>query len=143
MCGMKSIPAGIFSSLSWMLGKSIEISPIEPVLNVMPGFSKYTKESWWNMERDLFALLLKFCSNEATELRDKIYAFLGIASDTRNGNFEASYEVSEEELVQDVVSFLSFGVKIDRSLFSAPRWTLHDFFKNLTFLPFIVSDGVN
>ncbi|KAF1813797.1 HET-domain-containing protein [Eremomyces bilateralis CBS 781.70] len=36
MCGKKSVSAGIFSSLSWMLEKSVEISPIEPLLNVMP-----------------------------------------------------------------------------------------------------------
>ncbi|KAF1810651.1 HET-domain-containing protein, partial [Eremomyces bilateralis CBS 781.70] len=106
MCGKKSVSAGIFSSLSWMLEKSVEISPIEPLLNVMPGFLRERKDSWWTLERDLFALLLKFRDSKTTEQRDKIYAFLGIASDITNGNFEASYEISEQDLVQDIISFL-------------------------------------
>jgi ankyrin repeat protein len=105
-CGIKFIKAHIFA----LAPKLMRVKPerhCQAVLDIMPGSLR--EESWWSESRDLYNLLLKFKESEATDSRDKVYALLGISSDTQGTDIlHPDYTKSLQEVVRDTSSFL-FG----------------------------------
>jgi hypothetical protein len=106
-CGGQSVSARIFAVAPFILRLKPE-PHCQAVLDIMPGASR--KYSWWNQQRDLYTLLLKFAQSEATDRRDKIYALLGICSGTRDSDYLLpDYTKTMEEVMDDTAAFL-FGM---------------------------------
>jgi hypothetical protein len=62
---------------------------------IMPGPLRYSP--WWAERRDLYTLLDKFRSSDATKPHDKIYALLGISSDADHPFFpKVNYEENRQ-----------------------------------------------
>lgn len=105
-CGTKSIKAQTLVLAPELLGVTPG-SHCQAVLDIMPG--RLREKSWWCKSRTLHTLLLKFKESEASDPRDKIYALLGITSDTQSINvLHPDYTKSFWDVVRDTSSFL-FG----------------------------------
>lgn len=78
-CGRKSISAHSFALAPSLLKVQLE-AHCQAVLDIFPGHSR--DNSWWNAHRDLYTLLRKFSDSHASDPRDKIFALLGICSDS-------------------------------------------------------------
>jgi len=132
VCGGKSVSASIFALMPSLL----EITPAphcQPILDIMPG--PLRNGSWWAKKRDLFTMLIKFCESEATDPRDKIYALLGISSDTCDTKLlEADYEKNHQDIVFDTTSFLLNFNELDFPIYRFFDWTLPEFLGNLNVL---------
>lgn len=102
-CGKKCISAGVFAVHVKLLDWSTISSHCQSVLNLMPGPSRnYSLNG-----RDLYSLLRKFPRAEATDERDKVYALLGIHSDTqRRELLEVDYHKSSQEVIQATVAYI-------------------------------------
>lgn len=123
MCGGQDIPARTFFDLASLLAVLAQ-NQAGAVLNVLPG--RRARESWWNQNRDLRTLLVKFQNCEATDERDKVYALLGISSDASLGHaFPPGYEKAMQQVVQNTMSFLLFGELVDLDTHPLPCWTLN------------------
>ncbi|RYO19167.1 hypothetical protein AA0111_g10544 [Alternaria arborescens] len=105
-CGTKSVKSHIFAVAPSLIG----IEPrrhCQAVLDIMPG--RLREETWWNENRDLYNLLLKFSESEASDPRDKVYALLGISSDAQDTDrLRPDYTKLLQEVIYDTSSFL-FG----------------------------------
>ncbi|KAK7980209.1 hypothetical protein PG989_012666 [Apiospora arundinis] len=88
LCGDKSISSSIFSVMPLLTDLELN-SHVQAVLDVMPG--PLRKGSWWNSDRRFLTLLGKFTNSQASRDHDRIYALLGIASDTPNLPIEYGY----------------------------------------------------
>ncbi|KAB8262948.1 heterokaryon incompatibility protein-domain-containing protein [Aspergillus pseudonomiae] len=103
-CGEASVSAHIFP-LAPLLLEMCPRAHCQAVLDIMPGPSR--SGTWWNMNRDLYTLLIKFCESQAGLPCDKIYALLGLSSDAQDTDMiRPDYEKSEHDLIRDVVRFL-------------------------------------
>ncbi|KNG86284.1 hypothetical protein ANOM_005936 [Aspergillus nomiae NRRL 13137] len=103
-CGEASVSAHIFPVAPLLLNVCPR-AHCQAVLDIMPGPSR--SGTWWNMNRDLYTLLIKFCESQAGLPCDKIYALLGLSSDAQDTDMiRPDYEKSEHDLIQDVVRFL-------------------------------------
>lgn len=123
MYGGQDIPARTFFDLASLLAVLAQ-NQAGAVLNVLPG--RRARESWWNQNRDLRTLLVKFQNCEATDERDKVYALLGISSDASLGHaFPPGYEKAMQQVVQNTMSFLLFGELVDLDTHPLPCWTLN------------------
>ena len=127
VCGGKSVSASVFAYMPRLLG----ITPdphCQPILDIMPGSLR--DSSWWAKKRDLYTMLDKFRNSEATDPRDKIYALLGISSNTYDTNLlKTDYGKSPEDVVFNTTSFL-----LDFNKLKTPRffdWTLPEFLGKL------------
>lgn len=81
----------------------------------MPGPAR--ADSWWSRERDLFSLLLKFGASEATDMRDMVFALLGISNEPANHQLlRADYKKSLQEVLHDTVRywFQSSTIPVDQ-----------------------------
>ncbi|OAL03181.1 HET-domain-containing protein, partial [Phaeosphaeriaceae sp. SRC1lsM3a] len=78
-CGRRSISAHSFA-LAPSLSKVQLEAHCQAVLDIFPGQSR--DNSWWNANRDLYTLLRKFSDSHASDPRDKVFALLGICSDS-------------------------------------------------------------
>jgi ankyrin repeat protein len=77
-------------------------------------------------------MLDKFRNNKATDPRDKIYALLGVSSNTCNTELlTADYGKNPEDTVFDTTSFLLNLNELDPPICRFFDWTLRDFFTNL------------
>ncbi|KAL5327092.1 hypothetical protein ACEPPN_004783 [Leptodophora sp. 'Broadleaf-Isolate-01'] len=132
VCGGKSVSAGIFALMPPLLG----ITPgphCQPILDIMPGSLR--DSSWRAKKRDLYTMLDKFRNSEATDLRDKIYALLGISSDICDTDLlRADYEKSLEDTIFDTTSFLLNLNELDPPVYRFFDWTLLEFLSNLHLL---------
>jgi hypothetical protein len=131
VCGSKSVSASIFALMPSLL----EITPdlhCQSIMDIMPGSPR--DSSWWAKKRDLYTMLGKFRNSEATDPRDKIYALLGISSDTCDtGLLKADYGKDHQDVVFNTASFLlNFDELNTRRFFD---WTLPEFFRKLEKLP--------
>ena len=77
----------------------------QSIIDIMPGSPR--NGLWWAKKRDLYIMLGKFCNSKATDPRDKIYALLGISSDTcGTGLLKADYGKDLQDVVFNTASFL-------------------------------------
>ena len=83
---------------------------------------------------DLYIMLSKFRNSEATDPRDKIYALLGISSDTcGTGLLKADYGKDLQDVVFNTASFLLNLNELNTRRFF--DWTLPEFLGKLEKLP--------
>ncbi|KAK8025249.1 hypothetical protein PG990_003072 [Apiospora arundinis] len=106
ICGSKSVSSRIFSTMPHLMQLEIDHN-MRAVLDVMPG--PLRKQSWWNADRRLITLLTKFYGSEATQEHDRIYALLGIASDTDALGLPIDYSCHFQQVVDQMVSRLALG----------------------------------
>ncbi|KAK4212512.1 hypothetical protein QBC37DRAFT_465677 [Rhypophila decipiens] len=128
LCGKLSVRAGLFALAPQLMGVQTE-AHTQAVLDMMPG--PFRRDSWFSESRDLYTLLEKFGSSEATDPRDLVYALLGLSSDA-SPHIQPDYEKNEQEVVQAVFPFL---YHIDLNLqakFCGPA-TLQDLCKRVSF----------
>ncbi|KAK8135065.1 hypothetical protein PG984_007077 [Apiospora sp. TS-2023a] len=74
-------------------------------MEVMPG--PLRKQSWWNKDRRLITLLIKFNGSQATQQHDRIYALFGIASDAPD--LPITYGSPFQHVFAQVISHLYVG----------------------------------
>jgi hypothetical protein len=131
VCGSKSISASIFALMPSLL----QITPdlhCQSIIDIMPGSLR--DSSWWAKKRDLYTMLGKFRNSEATDPRDKIYALLGISSDTCDTDLlKADYETDLQDVVFNTTSFLFNFNELNTCRFF--DWTLPEFLGKLDKLP--------
>jgi hypothetical protein len=121
VCGGKSVLASIFARMPPLLG--IRDLPCQPILDIMPG--PHRNSSWWAQERDLYIMLDKFGSSEATDPRDKIYALLGISLNACDTDLlRADYRKNLKDTIFDTTLFLLNLNKIDPPICRFFDWTL-------------------
>ncbi|KAH7026689.1 heterokaryon incompatibility protein-domain-containing protein [Microdochium trichocladiopsis] len=76
----------------------------QAILDIMPG---PTRTSWWIKDRTLRKLLYKFRESQARFTHDKIYALLGICTDSEARMIlEPDYSKGEEQVAQDAAAML-------------------------------------
>jgi hypothetical protein len=126
VCGGKYVSASIFALMPPLLG--ITTDPhCQSILDIMPGSLRYS--SWWAKKRDLYTMLDKFRNSEATDPRDKIYALLGISSDTCVTSLKTDYGKSLQDVIFNTTSFLLNFNKLNTRCFF--DWTLPEFLGKL------------
>ena len=137
VCGTKSASSRMFALIPSLLG--IKPSPhCQAVLDILPG--PLRRDSWWHEKRDLHTLLDKFRDSRASEPLDKIYALLGMSSDTcDSGILRVDYSKSETKVIQDTTSFLLSLPEVHTG-YNLPRWTMSTFSENLNSLSNAVAD---
>ncbi|PSS03205.1 heterokaryon incompatibility protein-domain-containing protein, partial [Coniella lustricola] len=103
MCGDMSVSSRTFSSLPGLKGIEYDLEPhTRSVLEVMPG--PLRDLSWWQKDRSLIKLLLKFQECEAEKERDKFYALFGISQDFCDATvLETDYNISMRQVEQNVI----------------------------------------
>ncbi|KAI6351571.1 hypothetical protein MCOR25_009866 [Pyricularia grisea] len=107
----------------------------QAVLDILPG--PLRMESWFKNERSLCTLLAKFGSScEASDERDKVYALLGIASDTESSKrLLPEYEADQREVIKRTAAFLieAKGDTCNPDLWTShlPQWTMEQFLNAL------------
>ncbi|KAM0141445.1 hypothetical protein ACHAP3_002309 [Botrytis cinerea] len=132
-CGNKSISATIFSQFPALVALNPPVH-VQSVLDIMPGISR--NESWWAQGQKLQTLILKFRESEATDDRDKIYALLGMSSDTHRSNIlNSKYDKSSQQVIREAVSFIlsenHSQLVDDVSLYQFIDWSLTKFLDNI------------
>ena len=132
VCGRQSVSARTFAQFPSLL--NVHPDPrCQAVLDIMPGFSR--KESWWNQNRNLHTLLVKFRQSEATDPRDIVYALLGISQDAYNSDFlNANYEKSVQQVIRDTTSFLLSHPDPVYSRYEFLDWEMPEFLDSLDLL---------
>ncbi|KAK1671700.1 heterokaryon incompatibility protein-domain-containing protein [Colletotrichum godetiae] len=107
-CGHHSIPAYIFVEATRLAGIKLHDRQ-QALLDLMP--SPSNKRS--ARKKSLYTLLVQFCTMQATDPRDMVYALLGIAADTQQGTaatlISADYLKSEEQLIHDLRTYILVG----------------------------------
>ncbi|KAK4161406.1 heterokaryon incompatibility protein-domain-containing protein [Cladorrhinum sp. PSN259] len=128
-CGRNTISTRTFVLIPWLMQVEID-SHIQAVLDIMPGYLRTT--SWWRDKPSLRTLLVKFHESKATDRRDKIYALVGISSDTASRSIlkQDAYRLTWGEVVQGTLQYLLFGQAPSGGLV-LPPWSLMEFFHNL------------
>ncbi|KAF2788998.1 HET-domain-containing protein [Melanomma pulvis-pyrius CBS 109.77] len=103
-CGNRSIPAEIFASAPSVIEEEPE-PHCQAVLDIMPGPSR--SGSWWGQTRDLCTLLRMFQESKATDERDKIYALLGMSSDSLDiQSIDIDYQKPTHQVIHWAVTYL-------------------------------------
>lgn len=83
-------------------------------------------------QRDLHTLLSKFGNCEATDVRDKVFALMGIAVDGQiTEYFLPDYEKTPDQVARDTASFILFHEVLDLSDLSFPAFTLDEFIETV------------
>ena len=100
-CGMKSVSGIIFAAAPGLVNMDVESHP-QAVLDLMRGARR--RPSWWSADRDLYSLLNRFNTTEATEDRDRIYALLGMCVSERQ--FEVDYSAKIKSVIQYTITYL-------------------------------------
>ncbi|KAL8406240.1 hypothetical protein RB596_004905, partial [Gaeumannomyces avenae] len=104
MYGRKWAPSRTFSVLPMVMDISVGAGT-QAVLDIMPG--PLRRSSWWREKRDLATLIGKFYGCQASDPRDKIYALLGICSDSIIcENLRPDYNLSREEVIQKTATLI-------------------------------------
>ncbi|KAI6335200.1 hypothetical protein MCOR29_000356 [Pyricularia oryzae] len=123
MYGRRSVPSRTFSVMPMLMGFDIAKGK-QTVLEIMPG--PLRASSWWKERHDLELLIAKFAGHsEASDERDKIYALLGMASDSATPNIIVpDYEVSLHDVIQRTIVYLLSIRGIDVGRDTLPSWGL-------------------
>lgn len=131
--GSRSISSSIFSCAPSLLDVIPE-PHCQVILDIMPG--PLRNRSWWSTEqRDLSTMLIKFQGSMAADERDKVYALLGIASDTSETGFlKADYNKDVEDVIFEAVSFILNFRQLSSPTSRFFSWTIPKFQKNLNSL---------
>jgi hypothetical protein len=134
VCGRKSVLASVFARTPSLLKlRSYPNDHCKSVLEIMPG--PFRCSSWWAGKRDLYTLLKKFRSSDATEPRDKIYALLGISSDAGDPCFpKANYEETIQDVIFNTSLFLLKLNNLNSPVYRFFSWTLPEFLEKLNVL---------
>lgn len=113
MCGWNSLSTRLFALVPSLFNTPVP-EHCQAVLDIMPGHAR--KTSWWSKKRDLGTLLIKFSTSKATYEQDKIFALIGICSDTDACDFIIpDYTKNLDQILQETASFLlhrALGFKI-------------------------------
>jgi len=118
LCGWKKVSARTFALVPSLMGIQPD-SHVKSVLDIIPGQSR--AESWWSRSRDLHTLLLKFRGSQATDPRDKVFALLGIASDSADHPaFQADYTKEAAIVEKEIMSFIIFRKILNGSDYAFP-----------------------
>jgi ankyrin repeat protein len=119
VCGSMSVSGRIFSLV---LTRTEKVDPhCQAILDIMPGPSR--RDSWWNQNRDLSTLLMKFGQSRAGDARDMIYALLGMSSDANDTDrLRPDYNASTRDLVHRTIPFLLDLHKHDTPACPLPDW---------------------
>ncbi|KAK8078538.1 HET-domain-containing protein [Apiospora saccharicola] len=105
ICGAKSVSSRVFSTMPYLMGLKKMHPHTKAVMDVMPG--PLRKQSWWNNDRRLITLLIKFHGSQAIQQHDRIYALFGIASDAPD--VPITYGCPFQQVFAQVVSILTVG----------------------------------
>lgn len=134
LCGAKEVSARTFAQMPALLGLENIDTHVQAVLDIMPG--PLRQKSWWTSNRELKTLLWKFRSSQASDPRDRIYALLGISSDTHSepAVIPPDYGADVYKVVQRTISHLLFNDQGPDAP-PAPLWGVDDFFDALDDLP--------
>ncbi|KAM7188359.1 Heterokaryon incompatibility protein (HET) domain containing protein [Rhypophila sp. PSN 637] len=127
-CGLNSLPTRTFVLIPKLLGLDQFVGDhVQSVLEIMPGCLR--QRSWHSQRPTLHTLLRKFASCEATDLRDKVYALVGISSDAgMDGKLQPDYDtaVTMERVLHRTLSYLVFGEDSSSDSYARdlPTWDL-------------------
>ncbi|KAF5663405.1 heterokaryon incompatibility protein [Fusarium denticulatum] len=102
-CNLGNIPARLFAVLPYAMDVQVG-EQCQAVLDIMP--SPLKDSSWWDQNRSLCNLMWKFRGCQATDLRDRVYALLGMASDLEDTGTRAEYAKDERAVMQDLCDYL-------------------------------------
>lgn len=122
VCGAKRVPARTFAQMPALLGIEKVDPHVQAVLDIMPG--PLRQKSWWTSNRDLKTLLRKFHSSRASDERDRVYALLGISSDSYCEKvIPPDYGADIYTVVQRTIYYLLFK-DLGPAAPPAPHWGL-------------------
>ncbi|TLD05520.1 uncharacterized protein PgNI_09272 [Pyricularia grisea] len=134
MYGRYSVPSSTFALVPQLFNFEIP-SGTKHVLDIMPG--PLRQNSWWKDKRDLGTILNKFGQScEASDERDRVYALLGIASDTASSKgLLPNYKADTSEVVRQTAAFLMADAEKNCNaelwMPHLPQWTMEEFLKVL------------
>lgn len=132
LCGWNEVPTETFVIMPRLMDVEVD-GLVQAVLDIMPGYLR--RSSWGNEKPDLRALLRRFNNSKATDLRDKVYALLGIASDARaDGKLQPNYSISLGDTIRHAICYLLFSSGPDW-ICPLPGWAFDLFILNLSDLP--------
>lgn len=101
----------------WLRRRSVR------VLDLMSGSSREIHN------QDLYSLLLEYRYAEATDERDKVYALLGVCTDTQIHNFKIDYGKPIRDVILDTISYIcSYDTKAFETI---PYSSADEFFGDL------------
>ncbi|RYC79013.1 hypothetical protein BFJ63_vAg18107 [Fusarium oxysporum f. sp. narcissi] len=111
----KAKKARLRCSEGWISARSFALAPrllgvapdtqCQAIIDIMPGPSR--RSSWWTEKQNLCTLLWRFRGSQATDPRDRLYALLDLASDTKiKEKITADYTKNEEAVVKDILAYL-------------------------------------
>jgi hypothetical protein len=105
-CGKKSIPASVFAMSPALLKvRQPESQSHQPVLDLMPGLSRNAPGK--EIMKDLYSLLVRFLTAEASDDHDRIYALFGLCADTTSQTLPVvDYYKNEDEVLRDTISHI-------------------------------------
>ncbi|ROV96325.1 hypothetical protein VMCG_07664 [Cytospora schulzeri] len=133
MCGHNTMSTRIFALIPTYIGLYAP-RHCQAVLNIMPGHTR--RWSGWGEKRDLHTLLRKFAASEATDERDRIFALLGISSDTYNSKvILPDYTKDIQYVIQEAWYFILFRKALYPPLQRFPRLSMNEFLNILDRLP--------
>lgn len=108
VCGLLDVSVRVFA----LMPNLLEVSPslhCQAVLDIMPGPMR--KHSWYGQDRKLLSLARKFRCSKAFDPRDRIYALLAMASDTKESvDLTPDYSKGVGEVVLAMIA-LFLGIK--------------------------------
>lgn len=104
ICGSKSVSSRVFSAMPYLMELEMH-THTKAVMDVMPG--PLRRQSWWNNDRRLITLLVKFNGSQATQQHDRIYALFGIASDAPD--LPITYGCPFQDVFAQIISLLTLG----------------------------------
>lgn len=110
-------------------------------LDILPGLLR--AKAWFTSgSNDLLTLLQKFGRSKASDLRDIIYALLGLSGDAHSSeDLRPNYEIDLEEAIQNCVAYLmrqKNDLPTQFSVQSLPKWSIDTFLDSLTCLTYRV-----
>ncbi|EXA53630.1 hypothetical protein FOVG_01373 [Fusarium oxysporum f. sp. pisi HDV247] len=111
----KAKKASIGCSEGWISARSFALAPrllgvvpdfqCQAIIDIMPGPSR--RSSWWTQKQNLCTLLWRFRGSQAKDPRDRLYALLDLASDTKiKEKITADYTKNEKAVVKDILAYL-------------------------------------
>ena len=145
-CGPHTTSARVFSNMP----EFISFTPnhhCQSVLDIMPGPAKAS--SWWSRGNDLSTLLLMFQQSLATDLRDMVFALIGISSDAQSSAvFQADYGKSLGNVIGETILFLLFKNVAVYTKYRYPDWSFPEVAEHirkrdlyLAYLTWALQDG--
>ncbi|KAK8084017.1 hypothetical protein PG996_002798 [Apiospora saccharicola] len=97
ICGRRSIGSNTFSLIPSLMGVKMDFL-VHAVLEMMPGWLRLQSPS--SQDRRLITLLRRFKDSESSLQQDRVYALIGLASDTLD--FPVDYDISFQQLISNI-----------------------------------------